>query len=77
MVMNNELINWHVASVMSPVPKLGGALEVYRGWTPCIEWCEQTFGEISMDNYRWRFISEGVFEFNNEQDYLLFLLKWA
>jgi hypothetical protein len=76
-VMRNELTNWYVASVGAPRPRLGGALEVYRGWTPCIEWCKQTFGEITIDNFRWRFISEGVFEFRYEPDRTAFLLRWA
>jgi hypothetical protein len=40
---------------------------------PCIRWCEE-----HLDNYRgWWYVSEGVFEFNNEQDYLMFMLRWA
>jgi hypothetical protein len=76
--MKNELNNWHVASVMPPaIGQVSKQSHVYYGWTPCIEWCEQTFGEITMDNFRWRFISEGVFEFKHEQDLTAFLLKWA
>jgi hypothetical protein len=77
--MKNELTNWYVASVGAPGPRLGGALEVYRGWTPCIGWCEQTFGEMcSPDSTaRWRFISEGIFEFREEQDLTAFLLMWS
>jgi len=72
--MKNELTNWYVASVMPPVDHR--VSPTYQGWRPCIEWCESTFGEISMDNYRWRFISEGVFEFKHEQDLTAFLLRW-
>ena len=75
--MVNELTNWYVASVASPVLSLGGISQAYRGWTPCIEWCEQVFGEITMYNYRWRFISEGVFEFRYESDRTAFLLRWS
>ena len=63
---------WYVANVAPPVA------EVYRGWTPCIRWCTQTFGEMRSPNSppRWRFVSEGIFEFREEQDCALFLLKW-
>jgi len=77
--MKNKPRNWYVATVMAPGPRLGGALEAYRGWQPCVEWCVATFGDMwSPDNpSRWRFISEGVFEFEREQDRTCFLLKWA
>jgi hypothetical protein len=67
----NEIHNRYVASVQAPstiVPPRG---QVYQGWTPCMKWCEQHLGE------GWWYISEGVFEFNNEQDYLMFMLRWA
>jgi hypothetical protein len=77
--MRNSLNGWYVASVPAPGPRLGGALEVYRGWTPCIEWCTQTFGGMGFPNSPpcWRFVSEGVFEFREEQDLTAFLLKWS
>jgi hypothetical protein len=70
--MKNEINNWHVASIMAPGPRLGGALEVYRGWTPCMVWCGETFASNN-----WRYISEGVFEFRQEQDLTAFLLRWS
>ena len=72
--MKNEFNGWYVASVEAPGPRLGGALEAYRGWTPCIEWCKTQFGDRALDG--WRFVGEGVFEFRDEQDYAMFLLKW-
>lgn len=64
---------WYVASVAAPD---GGRW----GWSPCVEWCEQQFGEpedIPSDvRQRWDYQSEGVFEFRREQDYSWFLLKW-
>lgn len=40
---------------------------------PCIRWCEEHLG-----NYRgWFYVSEGIFEFNSEKDYLMFLLRWS
>jgi hypothetical protein len=76
--MKNEFTAWYVASVAAPINRynpING--HGYQGWVPCIEWCEKTFGDITMDNYRWRFISEGVFEFREESDLIAFLLKWS
>jgi hypothetical protein len=75
--MKNSLNGWHVASVMPPVDITIAGKYRYQGWVPCIEWCEKTFGDMTMDNYKWRFISEGVFEFKHEQDLTAFLLKWS
>jgi hypothetical protein len=74
--MTNDINGWYVASVQAPGPRLGGVLEAYRGWTPCIEWCESTFGEWAMDHYTWRFVGEGVFEFKYAQDRTAFMLRW-
>jgi len=68
--MKNELSGWYVASIMPP-----GPLQAYQGWTPCIEWCKEQFGN-SVGN-GWWFVGEGVFEFREEQDYVLFLLRWS
>jgi hypothetical protein len=68
--MKNELSGWYVASIMPP-----GPLQTYQGWAPCIEWCKEQFGNSAMDG--WRFVGEGVFEFREEQDYVLFLLRWS
>lgn len=54
-----------IASVMPP------NLETYQGWTPCIDWCSE-----NCEGY-WRFITEGVFEFLLESDYVMFMLRWA
>lgn len=75
--LKNSLTGWYVASVMPPVDETINGKYRYQGWLPCIDWCEKMFGESSMDNYCWRFISEGVFEFREESQYLLFLLRWA
>lgn len=72
--MKNEFSNWHVASVAPPVNDRVSK-HVYVGWTPCIEWCKEQFGNTTMDG--WRFIGEGVFEFRDEKMLTLFLLKWA
>jgi len=73
--MKNELLYWYVASIMAPGPRLGGAVEAYRGWQPCIDWCIEQFG--SSPNRSWHYVGEGVFEFEHEQDRTCFLLKWA
>jgi hypothetical protein len=75
MVMKNELSGWCVASIMPPVDETINGKYRYQGWTPCIEWCKEQFGNSAMDG--WRFVGEGVFEFREEQDYVLFLLRWA
>ena len=62
----NEIHNRYVASVMAPEMR-------YQGWAPCIRWCEE-----NLDNYRgWWYVSEGVFEFVDEADYLMFVLRWS
>jgi hypothetical protein len=63
----------HVASVIPPGPKLGGVLEVYRGWQPCIDWCWEQFENSTA----WNYVGEGVFEFEREQDCVWFLMKWG
>lgn len=73
--MRNEFNGWYIASIMPPGPNLGGVLRAYQGWTPCIEWCGELFGNSIMDG--WRFVGEGVFEFREEKDYLLFILRWS
>jgi hypothetical protein len=77
--MKSELSNWYVASIMPPKRET----HVYMGWHPCIQWCQEQFGDRrfylhnSQGGERWRFIGEGVFEFKEEKDYEWFLLRWA
>jgi hypothetical protein len=59
---------WYVASVMPP------EITPYRGWLPCIDWCEQKFGPSGQD---WLYNSEGVFEFKNDADRTMFALRWS
>ena len=74
--MKNNMSGWHVASVQAPIvnsdPVNG---HQYQGWRPCIDWCRKHLGDRAIDG--WRFQGEGVFEFKNEQDRTLFLLKWS
>lgn len=73
--MKNELDGWYVASVEAPVTTRVSKF-LYRGWVPCIEWCEMTYGQMTMDNYVWRFVGDGIFEFKEEKDRNWFLLRW-
>lgn len=48
-------------------------------WRPCIDWCEKRFGCRNM-NYLpmvWCYNGGGEFEFQNEEDAVLFALRWA
>jgi len=66
-----SFFDWWTASIPSPEHPTGG----YQGWRPCIEWCEEYFGNNAMDG--WLYIGEGVFKFREEQNYALFLLRWS
>jgi hypothetical protein len=76
--MKNPLNDWYVASV--PTPHTDKSYS--RGLLDCMNWCRDTFGEIHLNNplvgvgNGWRYIGEGVFEFKNEKDCVLFLLRW-
>ena len=61
---------WHVAAVPAPLGPWG--------WTPCMKWCEKEFGYEQFDwQDRWRYNSEGVFEFKDAEDCEWFLLRWS
>jgi hypothetical protein len=77
--MKNDLNGWYVASVMPPVDETVNGKYRYQGWRPCIDWCTKTFGEMCSPDSpdRWRFISEGIFEFQDESDLVLFMLRWS
>jgi hypothetical protein len=70
----NAIHDRYVASISAPTmsadPITGHR---YQGWKPCMDWCEERWG----DRGGWWYIGEGVFEFNDERDYLMFLLRWA
>jgi hypothetical protein len=46
-----------------------------------MEWCRSTFGSAPIDTTLigngWRYMSEGVFEFKEQKDCVMFLLRWA
>jgi hypothetical protein len=61
-----------VASVEAPaIGQVSKQSHMYYGWTPCIEWCDEHC------EGPWLFVSEGVFEFEWDSDYVMFMLKWA
>ena len=58
-----------IASIMAP--SSGDGNVAYRGWQPCIDWCSANC------EGPWLFISEGVFEFELDSDYTMFMLRWG
>ena len=42
-------------------------------WSDCYDWCMNTWGR----NDEWVYIGPGTFHFKNEQDAVLFALRWA
>ena len=61
----NEIHTRFIASVGAPDSK------PYKGWSPCFNWCEHHLNE------GWWYIGDGVFEFIDERDYLMFMLRWS
>lgn len=54
------------ASIMQPLVN-----ERFQGWSPVVNWCDQCCeGE-------WYYIGKGVFEFDLDSDYTMFVLRWA
>lgn len=54
----------HIISISPPYPDVH--------WNRCVKWCRKYLEERS-----WHFQGEGVFEFENERDYLWFVMKWT
>ena len=73
--MRSALSGWYVASIMAPVDETVNGKYRYQGWTPCIEWCDKQFGDKATDG--WNFKGDGIFEFREQADYLLFTLTWG
>ena len=68
----NEIRDRYVASVQSPTMQYDPVNgHRYQGWLPCIRWCE----EHIVDG--WWYMTEGVFEFVDEADRTMFMLRWA
>ena len=60
-----------IASIMPPVDETINGKYRYQGWKPCIDWCSQYC------EGPWLFVSEGVFEFEWDSDYVMFMLRWS
>ena len=50
-----------------PAPEM----PTYQGWSPCILWCDKNC------EGKWNFWSEGVFTFELNSDYTMFMLRWS
>jgi len=63
--------HWHPRKTqyVAPVAVPAGA----ETWWLIVKWCFDQYG----DTGTWRYDGEGVFVFDNDQDYALFLLRWA
>jgi hypothetical protein len=61
--MKNELTGWHVISIVPPEG---------QGWLSCKEWCL-----AQIQPRVWRYVGEGVFEFEHEKDAVMFKLRWV
>jgi hypothetical protein len=47
-------------------------------WLPCVEWCEERFGYATRDReIVWCYNGEGWFEFQREEDAIMFILRWS
>ena len=47
-------------------------------WMPCVDWCKERFGYATHDReIVWCYNGEGWFEFQREEDAMLFALTWA
>lgn len=52
----------------------------WRGspWLPCVDWCKERFGYATRDRgIVWCYNGDGWFEFEREEDAVLFTLRWA
>jgi len=45
-------------------------------WMSCIDWCKERFGYGNIPMV-WCYNSDGWFEFQREEDAVLFALRWA
>lgn len=45
-------------------------------WVLCGLWCSNNFGAGFTPDRKWSYLGEGVYEFQNDQDAVMFSLKW-
>ena len=68
---------WHVVSIPAPDHFENGRMVPYRGWTDAIQWCRDNIGPEEWPSPSWRYVSEGVFEFEQQAHAAWFKLRWA
>jgi hypothetical protein len=76
-IVKNELTGRYVASISPPVDESINGKYRYVGWKPCIDWCMKHLYHGGHYEPKWHYIGEGVFEFEDESEYLAFLLRWS
>jgi hypothetical protein len=52
---------------------LQGKSSLHSRWSDCVSWCLDTWGL----NDEWVYTNPGAFTFKNEEDAVLFVLRWA
>ena len=76
--------NFHVEewfSVIVPFPEREGyGAEPYQwldaSWKPCLDWCRERFEHGPDREIDWSYSGGGRFEFQREEDAVLFTLRW-
>jgi hypothetical protein len=46
-------------------------------WGLCGIWCSTNFGPGYTLDRVWEYVGEGIYEFKNDQDAILFSLRWS
>jgi hypothetical protein len=49
----------------------------YSQWALCSLWCSNNFGPGFTVDRVWEYAGEGIYEFKNDQDAILFSLRWS
>ena len=80
--MTNEITTTNKEWIMVSTPyseSISLRSGLVTSWRPCYNWCKQQFGreEFEFSDGVWRYWGEGDFEFMNEQDAVLFSLRWS
>ena len=67
-----EMLN-KIDNTWTVIRLLQGKWPLHPRWSDCYEWCLDTWSF----NDEWVYIGPGTFHFKNEQDAVLFALRWA